>query len=150
MKAVLQRVKSASVTINSKITGKIDQGILILLGVGHEDNEEDLEWILRKTLSLRLFDDEQGHVNLSLKEIQGQILVVSQFTLYASTKKGNRPSFTNAAHPEIAEQYYNSFIEKLNEQYDGKVATGVFGAMMDVELINDGPVTIQLDSRNKF
>lgn len=140
MRAVVQRVKRAKVMINDKIVGKIDEGLLILLGVTHEDTEENVDYLVRKILNLRIFKDENDKMNLSVKDIKGEILVVSQFTLYADTSKGNRPSFTNAAKPEIANKLYEYFKEKCAEEI--KVQSGEFGANMQVELINDGPVTI--------
>lgn len=149
MKAVIQRVLSASVTIDSEITGAIGKGLLILLGIGEEDDSGDLDWLCPKIVQLRIFDDPQGVMNLPVTEIGGDILVVSQFTLHASTKKGNRPSYIRAARPEHAIPLYEQFIQRIGSLTGRRVATGQFGAMMQVSLVNDGPVTIIIDSRNK-
>ncbi|RKY87627.1 D-tyrosyl-tRNA(Tyr) deacylase, partial [candidate division KSB1 bacterium] len=145
MKVVIQRVKSGSVKINNKIKGKIDYGMVILLGVADDDNEEDAKFLAEKCVNLRIFRDENEKMNLSLLDINGEILSISQFTLYADTRKGRRPSFIKAANPEKGEYLYKMFNNYL-QKYGIKVETGEFGAMMDVELINDGPVTIIIDS----
>jgi len=147
MRIVIQRVSEASVTIENKVVGSIDKGMLILLGVEHDDSEEDVEWLVGKLINLRIFSDEEGKMNLSLQDIKGQFLVVSQFTLHASTKKGNRPSYVKAARPELAIPLYELFVEKLKKQSSLQVETGEFGADMKVSLINDGPVTISIDSK---
>jgi len=149
MRTIIQRVNRASVTINGELKSKIDQGLLILLGIEKEDSIDDVKWLASKISGMRIFADEQHKMNLSVKDIKGEVLLVSQFTLHASTKKGNRPSFIRAAHPDKAIDLYHSFIEKLNDKMDGKIKTGEFGAMMDINLINSGPVTIFLDSKNK-
>ncbi|MBC2605844.1 D-aminoacyl-tRNA deacylase [Pelagicoccus albus] len=149
MKAVIQRVSRASVTIEGRVYSSIGQGALVLLGVHRDDTAEDIDWIARKIANMRIFEDENGQMNQSLKAIEGELLVVSQFTLIASTKKGNRPSFNAAAAPEKGKADYLSVCQKL-EQITGKpVHTGVFAADMKVDLLNDGPVTILLDSLNK-
>lgn len=149
MKAVVQRVTNASVTINGKLHASIGQGLLVLLGIHKEDTPTDIEWMARKIANLRIFEDENGLMNKSPIEIDGDILVVSQFTLIASTKKGNRPSFNNAASPDKGKADYEAVSEKLNELIGKQVQTGVFAADMKVDLLNDGPVTIVLDTRNK-
>jgi D-aminoacyl-tRNA deacylase len=149
MRAVLQRVSEASVTINKHITGKIGQGLLVLLGIEEGDSFEDIEWLTGKIVRLRIFNDAGGVMNLSIKEIHGEILVISQFTLHASTKKGNRPSYIKAARPEIAIPLYNQFLDQLAIDFGKSVQTGEFGAMMGVSLVNDGPVTIVVDTKRK-
>jgi D-tyrosyl-tRNA(Tyr) deacylase len=149
MRVVLQRVAEASVRVNQETAGEIGKGILILLGIEEADSEEDMEWLINKVLNLRIFDDKDGVMNLSINEVKGQILLVSQFTLHASTKKGNRPSYIKAAKPDLAKQHYHRFYQLLLTQFSGKVACGVFGADMKVALINDGPVTIIIDSKQK-
>ena len=149
MRVVIQRVSKASVTIDNKIKSKIDAGLLILLGIEDSDNREDIDWLCGKIGRLRIFGDDNGAMNLSIKGIDADIIVVSQFTLYASTKKGNRPSFVNAAKPEIAIPLYDQFISKMEKEIEKPIQTGVFGADMKVELINDGPVTIIIDSKNR-
>ena len=149
MRAIIQRVSKASVTINSEIKSKIDTGLLILLGIEDADSFEDIEWLSGKITRLRIFNDDNGAMNLSVKDINGNIIVVSQFTLHASTKKGNRPSFLNAAKPEIAIPLYQQFVVQLENELEKRVQTGEFGADMKVELINDGPVTINIDSKNR-
>lgn len=149
MRVVLQRVTEASVKVNQEIVGEIGKGILILLGIEEADSEEDMEWLINKIINLRIFDDKDGVMNLSINEVQGQILLVSQFTLHASTKKGNRPSYIKAAKPDLAKQHYHRFYQLLLTQFSGKVACGLFGADMKVSLINDGPVTIIIDSKQK-
>jgi D-tyrosyl-tRNA(Tyr) deacylase len=148
MRVVIQRVSEASVTINNAIEGKINTGFMILLGIGHEDTNEDIEWLTQKITNLRVFSDEEGKMNLSILDIKGEILLISQFTLFASTKKGNRPSFIQSAKPEIAIPLYEKFIESLKD-FGISVSTGIFGADMKVSLTNDGPVTIIIDSKNK-
>lgn len=149
MKAVIQRVSRASVTIEGVVTAAIQTGLLILLGIEHADTEEDIEWLSNKIAALRIFSDENGLMNLSAKEVDGQMLVVSQFTLHASTKKGNRPSFISAARPETAIPLYQKFVTHLGELTGKTTLTGDFGADMKVELVNDGPVTIIIDSKNR-
>ncbi len=149
MRALIQRVKTASVTIDGKIFSEIDQGLLILLGIEDADAQEDIDWLAGKIARLRIFSDENDAMNLSVQDIDGDCMVVSQFTLHANTKKGNRPSFIKAARPETAIPLYEKFILQLEKETGKKVATGTFGSMMDVQLINDGPVTIWIDSKNK-
>ena len=147
MRTIIQRVKSASVSIDNSIKSKIDKGLLILVGIEYEDTAEDVEWLAKKIVNLRIFSDEDKQMNLSLLDIQGEILVISQFTLHAKTKKGNRPSYIKAAPPSIAIPLYNSFLTALNNYTHRPVGSGEFGADMQVELINDGPVTISIDSK---
>lgn len=149
MRLVIQRVKQASVSVDQEIVGEIASGLLILLGIEDSDTQEDMDWLVKKVANIRLFDDENGVMNLSLLDTGKQALVVSQFTLHASTRKGNRPSYIRAARPEFAEPMYEEFVAKLAKELNQEVPTGKFGAMMDVELINDGPVTIWIDSKNK-
>lgn len=149
MRALLQLVKSASVRVEGEIIGEIGRGLLIFVGFEGADTTEDLEWIARKVMKMRIFQDEKGKMNRCVQDVSGEVFIVSQFTLHASTKKGNRPSFIYAAPPDIALGLYNDFITYMNENYDTRIATGKFGAMMQVELINDGPVTISMDSKNK-
>ena len=149
MRAVIQRVSKASVIIDSKIHSQINKGLLVLLGIEDADTDEDIEWLSGKIINLRIFNDENGVMNISLKDIDGDILVVSQFTLHASTKKGNRPSYIKAGKPDFAIPVYEKFIKQLNDDTGKQVYTGVFGADMQVELCNDGPVTIVIDSKNK-
>ena len=149
MRALLQRVTKASVTVSGETVGSIDQGLLVLLGVGEDDTQEDIDWLVRKIVNMRIFSDENGHMNRSVIDIKGAILVVSQFTLHASTKKGNRPSFIRAATPDVANSMYETTVNQLRNEILGEVATGVFGAMMEVSLLNDGPVTIWIDSKNR-
>ncbi|MDG1477136.1 MAG: D-aminoacyl-tRNA deacylase [Vicingaceae bacterium] len=149
MKAVIQRVSSASVSIDQQIKSKIDVGLLILLGIEENDNSEDIEWLSGKITRLRIFGDESGAMNFSVVDVNGDILLISQFTLHASTKKGNRPSFLKAAKPTIAIPLYEQFITQLKKDMDKPIQTGKFGADMKVELLNDGPVTIVIDSKNK-
>ena len=148
LKAIIQRVSSASVSVDDMQISSINNGFLILLGVQQEDDEKDLDYLVNKTAGMRIFQDDKQHMNLSIKDMNGEALVVSQFTLCADTHKGRRPSFIHAAPPEIAEQMYQQFCEQLKVE-GVPVQTGKFGAMMDVSLINDGPVTIILDSRDK-
>ncbi len=149
MRVVIQRVSEASVTIDGLNVGAIGRGFVILLGIEHEDSAEDVDWLVGKIAAMRVFPDEDGKMNLSLKEIDGQVLVISQFTLHASTRKGNRPGFTRAARPEVAVPLYEAFLKALETELASPVARGVFGADMKVALINDGPVTICMDSRAK-
>ena len=149
MKTVIQRVSQASVTINGMVKSNINVGLMILVGFEEEDTQEDLEWMSGKIARLRIFGDENGVMNLSVTDVDGEILVISQFTLHASTKKGNRPSFIKAAKPEIAIPLYEQFVLQLEKETNKKIQTGEFGADMKVALINDGPVTIIIDSKNK-
>ncbi|MCI7747809.1 MAG: D-aminoacyl-tRNA deacylase [Paraprevotella sp.] len=149
MRAVIQRVQHASVTIDGKLKSRIQKGFLVLLGIEDADTEEDMEWLARKIISLRVFDDEQGVMNRNIQDAGGEILVVSQFTLMASYKKGNRPSWIRAARHEHAIPLYEAFTERLAQDLPGRVQTGEFGADMQVELLNDGPVTICMDTKNK-
>lgn len=149
MRVVIQRVLNAQVVINNSTKSAIDAGLLILVGFEHQDNEADLDWMAKKITGLRIFDDQNGVMNLSVNDIDGEILVVSQFTLHAKTQKGNRPSYIMAARPEIAIPLYNKFIDRLRGSTNLKIRTGEFGADMKVTLTNDGPVTIIIDSKNK-
>ncbi|WP_455497559.1 D-aminoacyl-tRNA deacylase [Coprobacter sp.] len=149
MRILIQRVKRASVTINGKIKSKIGTGLLILAGIEDADTPEDAKWLAKKASSLRIFDDENGIMNQSVKDIDGSILIISQFTLHASTKKGNRPSYIKAAKHELAIPIYEAFCHDIEQETSKSVSTGEFGANMQVELINDGPVTIWIDSKNK-
>ncbi|HEX8267062.1 MAG TPA: D-aminoacyl-tRNA deacylase [Pyrinomonadaceae bacterium] len=149
MRAVVQRVSRASVTVDGEITGKIGKGLLVLLGVSTDDEESDAVYLLDKIINLRIFEDAAGKMNLSLADTRGELLVVSQFTLYGDTRRGRRPSYIEAAAPEKANQLYEFFVTQARKQI-GRVETGRFQAMMDVELVNDGPVTILLDSRKLF
>ncbi|MDJ1501861.1 D-aminoacyl-tRNA deacylase [Xanthocytophaga agilis] len=149
MIAVIQRVTSASVTIDNHIKGQIEKGLLILLGITHTDTEEDIEWLSKKIVNMRIFGDEEGKMNLSVLDVDGNILLISQFTLYASTKKGNRPSFIDAARPEQAIPLYEKMISSLNTEIKKTIETGTFGADMKVSLLNDGPVTIVIDSKSR-
>lgn len=148
MRLVIQRVRHASVSIEERKASAIEQGLLILVGVEEADTREDIDWLCRKVTSMRIFDDENGVMNRSVTDVDGQILVVSQFTLMASTRKGNRPSYIRAARPETAIPLYEAFVEQLKQLTGKDVPTGVFGADMQVELVNDGPVTILMDSKN--
>ena len=147
MRALIQRVSKAYVEVNEKKISSIDKGLLVLLGVQDTDDQTDITWLSNKIIKMRLFEDDNGEMNQSIEDIKGQLLIVSQFTLHASTKKGNRPSFINAAHPDIALPLYQTFVTDCQKQISTQ--TGQFGAMMRVGLVNDGPVTIWLDSRNK-
>ena len=147
MKIVIQRVKRAQVSIEQDLYSNIGNGLLLLVGVGPDDSQEDVDYAVRKILNMRIFSDQEGKMNVSIKDIEGEILSISQFTLYADTKKGNRPAFTGAAKPDVATRYYDSFNQQLSQEVP--VKTGVFGADMQVELVNDGPVTIILDTKNK-
>ncbi|MEI6948529.1 D-aminoacyl-tRNA deacylase [Paraflavisolibacter sp. H34] len=149
MKAVIQRVSRASVTIDGNVNGEIGQGLLVLLGIEDADNGEDITWLSNKIVNLRIFNDEAGVMNRSVKEAGGGILLVSQFTLHASTKKGNRPSYIRASKPEVAVPLYEKMIRQLEQDHGQPPATGIFGADMKVELLNDGPVTIVIDTKNK-
>ncbi|GEC77605.1 D-aminoacyl-tRNA deacylase [Flavobacterium aquatile] len=149
MKAVIQRVSSSSVTIDSKIVADIQHGLLILIGIEDADNQEDINWLTSKIANLRIFPDENEVMNLSVKDSNGDIIVVSQFTLHAATKKGNRPSYIKASKPEIAIPLYEKFISQMELEMGKKVQTGQFGADMKVALVNDGPVTIIIDTKNK-
>lgn len=149
MRAVIQRVSKAKVTVAGQVIGEIGRGLLVLLGIEAEDTSEDRDWLIKKLMNMRIFPDESGNMNIDVTDAAGDILVVSQFTLHASTKKGNRPSFIKAAKPDVAEKMYNDFVATLEGEFEGAVQTGKFGAMMDVELVNEGPVTIWLDTKNK-
>lgn len=149
MRVLIQRTKHASVTIDGKCKSAIKQGLLVLVGIEDSDGKEDIEWLCKKIVNLRIFDDENGVMNRSVLDIDGEILVVSQFTLHASTKKGNRPSYIRASKPEIAIPLYETFCKELSLSLGKEVGTGEFGADMKVELLNDGPVTIWMDTKNK-
>lgn len=149
MRAVLQRTAFASVKVDGNITGSIQKGLLVLMGVEDADSVEDIEWLSSKIANLRIFDDENGVMNLSVKDVDGDILLVSQFTLHAATKKGNRPSYIKASKPDVAIPMYEKMITQLEKDLGKKIMTGVFGADMKVELLNDGPVTIVIDTKNK-
>jgi D-tyrosyl-tRNA(Tyr) deacylase len=149
MKIVLQRVSSASVTVENKIVADIQKGLLILVGIEDADTKEDIDWLVGKITKIRIFDDENHVMNLSVQDIDGDIIVVSQFTLHASTKKGNRPSYIKAAKPDIAIPLYENFVQQLEKELGKIIQTGVFGADMKVSLINDGPVSIIIDSKNR-
>jgi D-tyrosyl-tRNA(Tyr) deacylase len=149
MKIVLQRVSTASVTIDNKIVADIQKGLLVLVGIEDADTQEDIDWLVGKIVNIRIFDDVNHVMNLSVKDVNGEIIVVSQFTLHASTKKGNRPSYLKASKPEIAIPLYENFEKRLEMELGKKVQTGIFGADMKVSLLNDGPVTIIIDSKNK-
>jgi D-tyrosyl-tRNA(Tyr) deacylase len=149
LKVVIQRVSSASVTISEDIVAQIDNGLLILVGIEDNDSHEDINWLSQKIINLRVFGDENEVMNLSVKDIQGEIIIVSQFTLHASTKKGNRPSYIKASKPEIAIPMYEKFVKQMELELGKKIQTGKFGADMKVALVNDGPVTLIIDSKNK-
>ena len=149
MRVVIQRVKEASVSVQGVKISEIQKGLLILVGVETQDTQQDIDWLVAKVAKLRIFEDLDGAMNVSLQDIDADVIVVSQFTLHASTKKGNRPSFIKAAKPEVAIPLYQEFVDSLEKQLDKKIQTGQFGAMMEVALINDGPVTITIDSKNK-
>ena len=149
MKVVIQRVSSSSVTIDAKIVAEIQKGLMVLVGIEDSDTSEDISWLTSKIVNLRIFGDENDVMNLSVKEIDGDIIVVSQFTLHALTKKGNRPSYIKASKPEIAVPLYEEFVAQMQKDLGKKVQTGVFGADMKVALLNDGPVTIMIDSKNR-
>ncbi|WP_338646336.1 D-aminoacyl-tRNA deacylase [Flavobacterium sp. KS-LB2] len=149
MKVVIQRVSSASVTIDTKIVADIQKGLLVLVGIEDADNQEDIDWLVNKITNIRIFGDENEVMNLSVKDIDGEMIVVSQFTLHAATKKGNRPSYIKASKPEIAIPLYENFINQMESELGKTVQSGVFGADMKVLLLNDGPVTIIIDSKNR-
>lgn len=149
MKLVIQRVTHASVVVEEQTVGAIDQGLLVLVGIENEDNQEDINWLSNKLVNMRIFNDAQDVMNLSVKDVEGNILIISQFTLHASTQKGNRPSYIQAAKPDIAIPLYEKFIQKVEEDLGKTVQTGIFGADMKVSLLNDGPVTIIIDSKNR-
>ena len=149
MKAVIQRVTKASVTIEGRINGQIGNGLLVLIGIEDADTDDDFDWLSSKIVNLRIFNDDKGVMNISVKDLAGDILLISQFTLHASTKKGNRPSYVKASKPEIAIPIYEKMITQLSIDLDKKIQTGIFGADMKVELLNDGPVTIVIDTKNK-
>jgi len=149
MKVVIQRVSKANVKVEEKITGEIGEGLLVLLGIEDADTEEDIQWLSNKIVNLRIFNDENGVMNRSVLEMNGNILLVSQFTLHASTKKGNRPSYIKASKPDFAVPMYEKMIAQLESDLGKKIQTGIFGADMKVELLNDGPVTIIIDTKNK-
>ena len=150
MKILIQRVKHSKCTVDGKEISKIGQGILVFVGITNDDTNEDIEWLANKMVNLRIFNDEDGVMNKSCIEIDGEIMIISQFTLHARTKKGNRPSYVDAAKQEISEPLYNKFIENVNALTGKKSATGIFGADMKIELLNDGPVTIIIDSKNRI
>ena len=149
MRVVIQKVTQASVSIENQIVASIDKGLLVLVGIEDGDTNEDIAWLSAKIVNLRVFDDDNGVMNLSVKEVEGEVLIVSQFTLHASTKKGNRPSYIKAARPEVAIPIYEAFIKQIESLLGKRVSTGQFGAMMQVSLCNDGPVTILIDTKNK-
>ena len=149
MRVVIQKVTQASVSIENQIVASIDKGLLVLVGIEDGDTNEDIAWLSSKIVNLRIFDDANGVMNLSVKEVEGEVLIVSQFTLHASTKKGNRPSYIKAARPEVAIPIYEAFIKQVETLLGKRVSTGQFGAMMQVSLCNDGPVTILIDTKNK-
>lgn len=149
MRAVIQRVNAATLAIDNQVYSEIGKGLLVLLGVGHTDTEEDIEWLAKKIVQLRIFDDPQHLMNLNIQDIDGEIMIVSQFTLFASTKKGNRPSFVHAAPPQQAIELYEKFIQKTEQLAQKTVKTGVFGANMQISLQNNGPVTIIIDTKTK-
>ncbi len=149
MRVVVQRVTQASVSVDSEIIGEISKGLMVLVGIENADTAEDSEWLSKKVCNLRIFDDEEGVMNKSLMDVNGDILAISQFTLHAKTKKGNRPSYISAAKPDISVPLYENFVECLEKESGKKVETGKFGAEMQVSLINDGPVTIVMDTKNK-
>jgi D-tyrosyl-tRNA(Tyr) deacylase len=149
MRAVIQRVINASVKVDQKIVGQIDKGLLIFLGIGQYDTEEDIDYLVKKVSHLRIFNDKDQKMNLDIHDIQGNCLVISQFTLFASTKKGNRPSFIEAASPELASNLYDLFCDRLSAELSKKVERGIFAADMKVSIVNDGPVTIMIDSKTR-
>lgn len=149
MRIIIQKVSQAKVEINYSVKGEIQNGFLILIGIEANDNHDDINWLVNKIVNLRVFSDQEGKMNLSIKDVDGDILLISQFTLFASTKKGNRPSFIKSAHPDIAIPLYNDFIKTLIQQLGKNIQTGEFGANMQVSLTNNGPVTIIIDSKNK-
>lgn len=149
MRAVIQKVTRASLSIDSEIYSQIKEGLMVLLGIEDADTKEDIEWLVDKIRKLRIFDDENGVMNLSVEDVRGEMMIVSQFTLHASTKKGNRPTYIRASKPEFSKPMYESFVARTREVFAGKVATGVFGADMKIELVNNGPTTIIIDTKNK-
>jgi D-aminoacyl-tRNA deacylase len=149
MRIVIQKVSKTSVTVEGKLVSSIGKGLLVLLGIEDADTDADIDWLVKKIVQLRIFNDENGVMNLSVQEIGGDVLIVSQFTLHASTKKGNRPSYIRASKPEFAVPMYDKFIKSIEKLLGKKVETGIFGALMDVSLVNDGPVTIIIDSKQK-
>ncbi len=149
MRVLIQRVKRAAVSIEGKTKSSIGMGLLLFLGIEKEDDERDIDYLCRKIVQLRIFDDSNGIMNLSVSDVEGELLLVSQFTLHASTRRGNRPSYIRAAKPEKAIPLYDKFCRELQQQHKREVATGVFGANMEVEMVNDGPVTIWIDSKNR-
>jgi D-tyrosyl-tRNA(Tyr) deacylase len=149
MRVVIQRVSRASVTVDEKVTGAINTGLLVLVGIEDTDGPEDLQWLSSKIVQMRIFNDADGVMNLSLQDVKGDLLLVSQFTLHASTKKGNRPSYIQASKPPVAIPLYEQFIAQLEKDLGKPIQTGIFGADMKVELVNDGPVTIWMDTKNK-
>ncbi|MGE5427249.1 MAG: D-aminoacyl-tRNA deacylase [Methylococcaceae bacterium] len=149
MRLVIQRVSSASVKVDNLLISEIAAGLLILVGIEEADNMEDIDWLVKKTCQLRIFNDENGVMNLSVQDTKGDMIIVSQFTLHASTKKGNRPSYIKAARPQVAIPMYEQLVDAFNQSLGKSVGTGIFGAHMEVSLVNDGPVTIILDSKNK-
>jgi D-tyrosyl-tRNA(Tyr) deacylase len=150
LKVVIQRVSSASVTISENIVAQIDNGLLVLVGIEDDDSQEDINWLSQKIINLRIFGDDNGVMNLSVKDIEGELIIVSQFTLHASTKKGNRPSYIKASKPDIAIPMYEKFVKQMELELGKKIQTGKFGADMKVALVNDGPVTIIIDSKSKL
>lgn len=150
MRAVVQRVSRAEVRVKHQTVGRIGKGILVLLGIGQDDGDQDLQWLADKVMNLRIFEDENDKMNLSVLDVRGQVLVVSQFTLFGDCRKGKRPSYSSAAAPGDAERMYNAFVETIEQKYGIKVERGVFQAMMEVDLVNDGPVTLLLDSKKTF
>ncbi|MEN8815782.1 MAG: D-aminoacyl-tRNA deacylase [Nonlabens sp.] len=149
MRVVLQRVSESSVAIDGSVHAAIGKGLLILLGITHGDTQEDIDWLVNKIIGIRIFSDQDGKMSLSIQDIKGELLVISQFTLFASTKKGNRPSYIDAARPEVAVPLYEAFLDALSRKRNKEIKSGVFGADMKVQLINDGPVTIVMDSKNR-
>jgi D-aminoacyl-tRNA deacylase len=149
MRALVQRVREASVTVDGRIAGAVGRGLLVLAGIANDDTDDDRDWLARKIVALRIFDDDEGVMNRAVGDVGGGLLAVSQFTLFASTRKGNRPSWSAAAPPDVAGPRFERFVAALTAAHGKPVATGVFGAMMQVALVNDGPVTIWLDSRNR-
>nr|WP_299175318.1 D-aminoacyl-tRNA deacylase [uncultured Allomuricauda sp.] len=149
MRAVIQRVSKASVTVDGKVISEIADGILVLLGIEDADNKEDISWLSKKIVNLRIFNDDQGVMNRSVQDVKGDVIVVSQFTLHALIKKGNRPSYIKASKPDVAVPLYENFLRHIEQDLGKKVGTGIFGADMKVDLLNDGPVTIFIDTKNK-
>jgi D-tyrosyl-tRNA(Tyr) deacylase len=149
MRIVIQKVSKASVSIDEKMVSSIEKGLLVLVGIEEADTDDDIDWLVKKMLQLRIFNDNSGVMNLSVQDVEGDIIIVSQFTLHANTKKGNRPSYIRAAKQEFAVPMYEKFVTKTEQILGKKVGTGIFGAMMDVSLVNDGPVTIIIDSKQK-